>query len=173
MPTTFSGTIWADALLDALETRIVTQKVYPRDGVWCFQGDANELLERPPRDAFAAVSVVSLVCNPAVAAGAGNVVRQWDSVVSVAQYQRLWTDKAQQSAAAMKDRSRGLLAAVKLLYDALQMWDGAGIVPTLGATVSPLVHPVRIVRPVQFNGKRGPAGWASAESFYGIDFRAP
>ncbi len=165
--TSFSETIWADALLDRLEGYLAARAVYSQDAIWTYLGDGADLLDHPPREAFVVLSLSALAPHRPVFDGGGRVAPQFDATVAAVQYQRLLLDREAASARLMKDRSRGLIQTVRRLVAALQLWDAAD-----AATASPLAEPGRLAGPIRFNAKRTPPGWASVQSEWELKFRS-
>jgi hypothetical protein len=170
---TFDGSIWLDALLERLESHLAARAVYPASQIFAYIGDGADLLDHPPAEQFLSIGVRELGPNQGVVTGGGRVVPQFDAVIVCTQYARVWADRAKQDARLLKDRSRGLLRALRSLTVAMQLWDAAPAPTTPGATVhSPLAEPVRMPGAARFNGRRPVFGWASVESTWELKFRA-
>lgn len=160
--------LWVGEVLDVLEARIADVTGLPRDKVFAYAGEPEDLCARPRGDKFITTWFTNLPPDMASAAGGGSAYTVINSTPRIDVFARVGTDKELADARLLKDKSLGYGELVRKTVKAFHIWSGS-----IDGATSPFTQPPRLAPAgVTFNPRKPPTGWAWARVAVLANWRA-
>ncbi|OWK45748.1 hypothetical protein [Fimbriiglobus ruber] len=163
----FGQSAWVTDVLGAIESLVRAGAALPREYVFAYLGEPDDLLAHPPGDKFVAVGVESLPPIDGLVAGGGSAQTAFDGRFRVDVFCRLGSDQQFRDARLLRDASNGMGRLVKSVIAAVQVQP----VPDPTGATSVLIEPMRLGGAVVFNPRKPATGWAWARVPVSAKFR--
>lgn len=164
----FGASAWVNTITERIQNALAQGNLVPRDSLWDYLGEIDDLLQAPPTTKFVVVAPMGLPVEQSHVTGGGKAYTAFNGVYRVDFCQQLM-EKQFTTARLMSSVSSSFAQMVRGGIKLLQVSPIALAPTAAGEIYSPVRQPIRLLD-CQFNPRKPATGWGWCRTRWQANF---